>query len=84
MSNEDNTAPSELELEIPVILAPDGRVQGWIGINKEGEHTEDVGLLYDSFEMGVPTRLITVKATVDMDALFAQSNIEGEVTPEDT
>lgn len=75
----------KIKLEIPVLVAPDGRAHGYIAMDRDGTYTEDVGLLYDSYmEPGdekIPLQLVTVTAVVDLDDLFRANTIKGKVTP---
>lgn len=79
-----NTEPGgTTEIEIPVLIGPDGFAHGWVTQKPDGEHSEDIGLLYDSFiDREYPpqaAKLITVRAEVDLESLFADTVIEGEV-----
>lgn len=77
----------KITLEIPVLVSPDGRAHGYIAMNRDGTHTEDISLLYDSYmEPGdeiMPLQLVTVTAVVDLDDLFRANTIQGTVTPND-
>lgn len=80
---------NRLELEIPVLISPDGRAQAQLVQDTAGDHHEDIGLMEDDFyyadtEYGPrDCQLITVEATIDLDELFREKTVEGSVSSPD-
>lgn len=73
----------KVTLRIPVVLDRKGAANGWITQDANGEHSEDVGLLYDNWsEEEAPDddlRLVYVTVEVDLEQVFRQNDIPGKV-----
>lgn len=70
-----------IEVEIPAVVSPDGRVSAALSMNKSGEEVTDVGVLYDAWydEQSTPLALVKVRATIDLDEVFKERFVEGSV-----
>jgi hypothetical protein len=70
-----------IEVEIPAVVSPDGRVSAALSMNKSGKEVTDVGVLYDAWydEQSTPLALVKVRATIDLDEVFKERFVEGSV-----
>lgn len=73
--------PRQLKLKIPAVVSEDGRVNVAYFRSDQGEESQDVGILWDEIPEGVKARLVHVEATIDLNALFADSVVQSTVTP---
>jgi hypothetical protein len=75
-----------IEIEIPAVVSPDGRVNAGLYMNEDGENVTDVGVLYDAWwqEEDTPLALVKVHARIDLDSVFADRVVEGEAKESDS
>jgi len=72
-----------IELEIPAVVTPDGQVNAAYHVDSDGNEQADIALLYEAYPIDKPVALVTVTATVDLDKVFAEREVDGEVEVED-
>jgi hypothetical protein len=82
--NETETAGT-IEVEIPAVVSPNGEVSASYTITEDErgnlKDVTDVGILYDHWwkQEEVPLALVHIKAQIDLDAIFSERVVEGEV-----
>lgn len=69
----------QIELEIPAVVTPDGQVHAGYWTNEDGEPSTDISLLKSRFSVETATKIVTVKATIDLDEVFSGHLVEGSV-----
>lgn len=69
----------KIELNIPVVVTPDGEANSSYWIDADGNNHADEALLYEHFPIEQQVKLIRVKATVDLDKVFDGHEVQGKI-----
>jgi hypothetical protein len=68
-----------IQIEIPAVVTPDGQVNASYWTDEDGNDITDVGIMYEHFPIDTPTKLVTVKAEIDLDELFRAAEVDSEI-----
>ena len=85
MSGQQN---DKVKVRIPIVVAKNGRMSGYVSRNPDGTQHEDVGLCEEDIIMAnaseedgsMPYRIVYVTAEIDLSELFKGTEIDADAT----
>lgn len=74
----------KIQVEIPVVVTPDGQVNSSYWVDADGQDHTDDALLYEHFPIEQPVKMVRVKAEIDLDKVFEGHEVAGKVKADST